>query len=241
MPGAQLGKVAQMAAHKPWTPQMLAELRQLWKAGVSGTKIGLALGMTKNAVIGKARREGLPARDGRFAADLAIKPVTEEQRETVRSLWMTHSVPQIRAITRIGWRRVIAIAADLSLPSRAELIIAKNKASPRRKAEVSGASFGTPRFRRAARTRAVSSAAPGGRVPSPPPGATLPADALLPAPQHRRVFSAKCKFPLWRDKEAPTHRYCEALATMGCYCEDHALLCYIGTNESLGKKKENAK
>jgi len=226
-----------MAAHKPWTPEMLAELRRLWHAGVSGTKIGLTLGMTKNAIIGKARREGLPPRDGRFAADLATKPVTDEQRETIRSLWLTHSVPQIRAIMRIGWRRVIAIAADLGLPSRAELVIERNKASPRRGAEVSGAQLGTPRSRRVARTRAVSPAACGGRVPFPPPAPNSPADVPLSALQHRRVFSAKCKFPLWGDKEAPTHRYCEALPTMGCYCEAHARLCYIGTVKDAGSPR----
>jgi len=227
-----------MAAHKLWTPDMLAELHRLWHARMSASKIGLALGMTKNAIIGKARREGLPARAPSFAADLATKPVTEEQRETIRSLWLTHSVPRIRAITQIGWRRIIAIAADLGLPSRPELIIERNKESARLRDRPSGARPSTTSPRpRAARTRAVSPAARGSRVPFPPPGATLPADVPLPALQHRRVFSAKCKFPLWGDKEAPTHRYCEALPTMGCYCEAHARLCYIGTVKDAGSPR----
>jgi len=233
-----------MAAHKPWTPEMLAELRRLWHAGVSGTKIGLTLGMTKNAIIGKARREGLPPRDGRFAADLATKPVTDEQRETIRSLWLTHSVPQIRAIMRIGWRRIIAIAADLGLPSRAELVIERNKASPRRGAEVSGAQLGTPRSRRVARTRAVSPAACGGRVPFPPPGATLPADVPLPALQHRRVFSNKpCKMVVSGDNEPV--RFCDqpviaSAKGQNCaspYCLEHYAAFYIGKVKDAGSPK----
>jgi len=83
-------------AKKPWPPETIARLRELWKANVSATRIGAELGFTKNAIIGKARREGLSPRDTRFAAEIAIKVETEEDRQTIRRLWPTHSVTYIK-------------------------------------------------------------------------------------------------------------------------------------------------
>ncbi len=42
----------------------VARLREMWAAGLSGSKIGLTLGTTRCAVISKAHRIGLPARGG---------------------------------------------------------------------------------------------------------------------------------------------------------------------------------
>ena len=41
---------------------MDAELTRLWHEGVSASRIGRALGMTKNSIIGRAHRIGLPPR-----------------------------------------------------------------------------------------------------------------------------------------------------------------------------------
>ena len=40
----------------PWTPDMEAKLRELWPLGLSCSKIAKEIGVTKNAVIGKAHR-----------------------------------------------------------------------------------------------------------------------------------------------------------------------------------------
>jgi GcrA cell cycle regulator len=42
-----------------WTPARDARLEELWGEGVSTSRIGVELGVTKNAVIGRARRLGL--------------------------------------------------------------------------------------------------------------------------------------------------------------------------------------
>lgn len=149
-----------MPAKKPWPPETIARLHELWKANISATRIGAELGFTKNAIIGKARREGLSPRDTRFAAELATKVETKEDRETIRRLWPTHSVTYIKAVTGIGWRRVMRIAASLNLPPKAAVIIEKNKASPPRGARVSGAQpKRTSPVQRAATTSAASSRA----------------------------------------------------------------------------------
>jgi GcrA cell cycle regulator len=45
-----------------WTPERIEELGRLWVAGISTAEIGRRLGITKNAVIGKAHRLSLQPR-----------------------------------------------------------------------------------------------------------------------------------------------------------------------------------
>ncbi len=45
-----------------WTEERIAELKRLWTAGHTTSHIGKALGVSKNAVIGKAHRLKLPSR-----------------------------------------------------------------------------------------------------------------------------------------------------------------------------------
>jgi GcrA cell cycle regulator len=51
-----------MTSHD-WTPESIADLRAHWSSGLSTAEIGRRMGISKNAVIGKARRLGLPARE----------------------------------------------------------------------------------------------------------------------------------------------------------------------------------
>jgi GcrA cell cycle regulator len=45
-----------------WTPERIDELKRLWDAGHSASEIGKKLGVSKNAVVGKAHRLKLSAR-----------------------------------------------------------------------------------------------------------------------------------------------------------------------------------
>jgi GcrA cell cycle regulator len=45
-----------------WTPERIAALIALWNEDLSTSEIGRRLGITKNAVIGKVHRLGLPKR-----------------------------------------------------------------------------------------------------------------------------------------------------------------------------------
>ncbi|MGB2321440.1 MAG: GcrA family cell cycle regulator, partial [Candidatus Puniceispirillaceae bacterium] len=42
-----------------WTDERLAQLRKLWDDGLSISQIGDALGVSRNAIAGKAHRMGL--------------------------------------------------------------------------------------------------------------------------------------------------------------------------------------
>jgi GcrA cell cycle regulator len=45
-----------------WTPERIAEVTRLWDEGLTTAEIGKLVGVTKNAVVGKAHRLGLPPR-----------------------------------------------------------------------------------------------------------------------------------------------------------------------------------
>lgn len=45
-----------------WTPERIAKLEELWAEGHSTAEIGRRLGVSKNAVVGKAHRMKLPGR-----------------------------------------------------------------------------------------------------------------------------------------------------------------------------------
>lgn len=45
-----------------WTDERIARLTELWSQDLSTAEIGKILGITKNAVVGKAHRLGLPKR-----------------------------------------------------------------------------------------------------------------------------------------------------------------------------------
>jgi GcrA cell cycle regulator len=45
-----------------WTPDLISQLGALWRQGLSTAEIGRRLGVTKNAVVGKAHRLALDPR-----------------------------------------------------------------------------------------------------------------------------------------------------------------------------------
>ncbi|MCA0451754.1 MAG: GcrA cell cycle regulator, partial [Proteobacteria bacterium] len=61
-----------------WTPEQISELTRLWGEGLTTAEIGKRLGISKNAVVGKAHRLNLPARPSpirREGAGGAPRPV----------------------------------------------------------------------------------------------------------------------------------------------------------------------
>ncbi len=56
-----------------WTEERLAQLRKLWDEGLSISQIGDALGVSRNAIAGKAHRMGLPKRPS---------PISKAAKET---------------------------------------------------------------------------------------------------------------------------------------------------------------
>lgn len=57
-----------------WTNERIGELTKLWEQGLSASEIGKALGVSKNAVVGKAHRLNLPARPSPIKRGGSSKP-----------------------------------------------------------------------------------------------------------------------------------------------------------------------
>ena len=57
-----------------WTDKQIAKLTKLWNEGFPTTEIGKKLGISKNAVVGKAHRLGLPARVSPIRGKAAKEP-----------------------------------------------------------------------------------------------------------------------------------------------------------------------
>src|SRR3954463_14068151 len=58
-----------------WNEETIARIRALWAEGLSTAEIGRRMGITKNAVVGKAHRLNLPARPSPIRRVPGEKPV----------------------------------------------------------------------------------------------------------------------------------------------------------------------
>ena len=102
-----------------WTEETIARLRQLWQDGHSTAEIGRRMGITKNAVVGKAHRLELPARPSpiRRGTQDGPRPRRSAVRRTTGATLpgMTSSTPPVQ-------RPVPPVAA---VPSAAEVAPAR--------------------------------------------------------------------------------------------------------------------
>lgn len=57
-----------------WTEETINELTRLWGQGLSTSEIGRRIGMSKNAVVGKAHRLGLIARPSPIKRQAPVQP-----------------------------------------------------------------------------------------------------------------------------------------------------------------------
>ena len=67
-----------------WGPDAIETLRALWAEGLSTAEIGRRMGVSKNAVVGKAHRLNLPARPSPIRRDGASTPRPAVPRVAVR-------------------------------------------------------------------------------------------------------------------------------------------------------------
>lgn len=63
-----------------WTEERLETLKDLWAKGLSITQIGLKIGVSRNAVVGKVHRMGLPKRQSPIAR--SSKPPMPKRRKS---------------------------------------------------------------------------------------------------------------------------------------------------------------
>lgn len=80
-----------------WTDEGAEALRQLWDAGHSSSEIGRRMGLSKNAVLGKARRLGLKPRPSPIGAAGEAKPTAKERQRIKRERRALAAAPKPQA------------------------------------------------------------------------------------------------------------------------------------------------
>jgi len=63
-----------------WTTELIKELKRLWNKGLTTVEIGNQIGMSKNAVVGKAHRLGLEGRPSPIKRDKKKVNITFEKK-----------------------------------------------------------------------------------------------------------------------------------------------------------------
>jgi GcrA cell cycle regulator len=75
-----------MNAEFEWTDDRIRKLRQLWSEGHSTAEIGRRMGISKNAVVGKAHRLDLPARPSPIRTGGAPRAPRVPRRQPIPTL-----------------------------------------------------------------------------------------------------------------------------------------------------------
>ena len=79
-----------------WTDDRIRELRQLWSEGHSTAEIGRRMGISKNAVVGKAHRLDLPARPSPIRTGGSPRAPRAPRRQPVPTLADTVPLSSLR-------------------------------------------------------------------------------------------------------------------------------------------------
>ncbi len=191
-----------------WTDAVILSLRALWDEGLSTAEIGRRLGVTKNAVVGKAHRLVLPARPSpiRRSAPVAVAA----RRATGPTL---PSMERPDAAERPAEPVVAAAVAQADAGAR----------------EVAAA----PPVVQAAPVEVVAAAQPveaddeDVAGPAVRPAAVRAVPSLRPVASPRRLRVVACCWPIG-EPGTRSFRFCDAESMAGKpYCDSHAQLAYV--------------
>ena len=82
-----------------WTEERVAELIRLWQAGHSASAIGKMLGVSKNAVVGKAHRMQLPSRPSPIKQGTIPRRISKPAQPATKTI-VTRPAPPPRRVVR---------------------------------------------------------------------------------------------------------------------------------------------
>jgi GcrA cell cycle regulator len=102
-----------------WTDERISELTKLWNEGLSTAEIGKLLGISKNAVVGKAHRLRLAARPSPIRR-MAVRPAT----------------PRVPRAARSTALPVLPQAATMAAPAKPAAVAPAPQPAPRQRVEV---------------------------------------------------------------------------------------------------------
>jgi GcrA cell cycle regulator len=184
-----------------WSDEVISQLRALWDEGHSTAEIGRRLGVTKNAIVGKAHRLDLPARPSPIRRDPDAAPV---RSATVRRV-DGPTLPPLPSIVADGGTHL------------AERVVAAGNTAP----VISG-----PPARPPVIARPLVSAPPVPRpVVAPRPVAAVPRPVVVAPRPYGRIVT--CCWPMG-EPGTREFRFCDVPSEPGRpYCEDHVKVAYV--------------
>lgn len=225
-----------------WTDETIARLRELWGQGLSTADIGRQLGITKNAVVGKAHRLGLPPRpspirnrDGESAVEAGqapeeaqavtgpdpVPPPQNEAKAGEAKTGEAAAPPVVAAppVDEAPAPETPVTGAPAAEAPPAEPVkkapAPRAEAPPEPKGDAKPSPVAPPVAAPSTRTSARSAA---------PSRATARSGAGLDRPARR---GPTCCWPIG-DPGTPEFRFCGAPALSGKpYCAEHAAIAYV--------------
>jgi len=206
-----------------WTELMLTELCQRWAAGEKASQIGSAIGVSKNAVVGKAHRLYLPARPSPIS-----NPLSKDTRDDIdRRLQGGEAPREIAAALGISNRYVGQRADKVLQQGPIAKLGAVASHSPRSEAKPAAVSVALRIDVAAAKKFEVPPSSIAAKRVEPSP------QAPRPAPAATAIGSSQgCCWPMWGFRENPTHVYCDAPRSDPAkpYCAKHCADAFVKIN-----------
>nr|WP_294520923.1 GcrA family cell cycle regulator [uncultured Rhodopila sp.] len=200
-----------------WNDETIRHLRDLWAEGHSTAEIGRRLGVSKNAIVGKAHRLDLDARPSPIRRE-GPKPAADR------------AVPY----PRVAGPTLPPLASAIVSPAAVPAYAAPRPAAPRPVAPAA-----PPQAASASNIQPLRAVPP---APARPVAAPAPAPVAPPRPvaaspscQPRRSAAACC-WPIG-EPGTKTFRFCDDSSLPGKpYCDEHAKLAYVRIRD----RKEDA-
>jgi len=190
-----------------WNEELISRLRALWQEGLSTAEIGRQLEITKNAVVGKAHRLGLPPRP----SPIRRQPENDTGEAPVRAARPVapKSAPKPAVIAEAAPAAVETVAAQVDAAPVAEPVVAATPAAPPQ--PVAAAPAPKPAIKPVAA----------------PIEASRPALRAVSAPSQPRRSGLTCCWPLGEPGTKGFH-FCGGHPIPGKpYCSEHAQLAYV--------------
>ncbi|MCX8667749.1 GcrA cell cycle regulator [Acetobacteraceae bacterium B3987] len=217
-----------------WTDELIARLKELWEQGLSTAEIGRQLSITKNAVVGKAHRLGLPPRPSpirnKTAAEGTAKPARSRSKKAEAAPVAAEAETPAPSAPPVEKKKTSS-AKTAKAPAEATEKPVKSKAKADKPAsEEKPAKAATPK-EDAAAAEAVKAAEP---APAPRPAAPPVSQRKVAPPRRVRGTLERasrqgptCQWPLG-DPGTPEFHFCGATPLPGKpYCAEHAAIAYV--------------
>ncbi len=211
-----------------WTEETIIRLRGLWAEGHSTAEIGRRLGVTKNAVVGKAHRLDLPARPSPIRRDGA--PGAQPRRPAPRRVAgptlppLSSSSHGQTAMSSPAPAAEAAINPGLAPVGLAPMMPPRSEGG---RPETHRSAVAQPETGRAAPTgREAPRPVPVTEVSHPAPYAVM-SPARVQATPRPHARSLTCCWPIG-EPGTKSFRFCDDSASPGKpYCAAHAAVAYV--------------